>query len=92
MRDQPSLLWDLTSHHSPLVSEGPELLHLDFLNHLGGVQQFFLGLLSPAGRAHVTGVVRQRGDLYGPGALPLKDPIKDYTGYTGSHKGLFGSV
>ncbi|CAB1108042.1 unnamed protein product [Ectocarpus sp. CCAP 1310/34] len=92
MRVQPRLLWDLTSHHSPMVSEGPELLHLDFLNHLGGVQTFFLGLLSPAGRAHVTGVVRQRGGLYGPGALPLKDPIKDYTGYTGSHKGLFGSV
>lgn len=61
-------------------------------NHLGGVQTFFLSLLSPPGRAHVTGVVRQRGGLYGPGALPLKDPVKDYTGYTGSHKGLLGSV
>lgn len=30
--------------------------------------------------------------MYGAGALPLKDPVKDYSGYTGTHKGLFGSV
>ncbi|CAN0423201.1 unnamed protein product [Pylaiella littoralis] len=90
MYDQPRCLWDLTSAHSPVFSCGPELLHLDFLNHLGGVKSFFLCLLSRPRRAHVAGVIRQRRTLFGPGALPLKDPVKDYTRYTGAHKGLLG--
>lgn len=56
------------------------------------VQTFFLDLLSTAGRAHVSGVIRQRGALYGPKTLPLKDPVKSYAGYTGAHKKLFGSI
>lgn len=65
---------------------------LNHQNHLGQVQPFFLDMLSAAGRAYVSGVFRQRGALFGPGALPLKDPVKYYTGFTGAHKALFGSV
>ena len=61
-------------------------------NHLGQSQPVYLYLLSPAGRAHVTDIIRQRSKMYSAGVSPLKDPVKDYPGYTGMQKGLFGSV
>lgn len=61
-------------------------------NHLTQVQGFFLGMLSAAGRAHVSGVFRQRRQLYGPGVSPLKDAATNYAAFTGSHKALFACV
>ncbi|CBJ30620.1 hypothetical protein Esi_0204_0058 [Ectocarpus siliculosus] len=88
----PRALWDLTSMHSPMVCVGPELLRLNNLNHLGQSQTFLLDLLSPAGREHVAGIFRQGCTLLGAGVSPLKKPVKDYPGYTGAQKALFGSV
>ena len=61
-------------------------------NALGQSQTFLLDLLSPAGREHVAGIFRQGRALLGAGVLPLKNPVKDYPGYTGAQKALFGSV
>ncbi|CAM9892569.1 unnamed protein product [Ascophyllum nodosum] len=57
--DGPSALYDLVSLHQPMESCCPELLHQNHLNHLSLVHTFFIGLLSPQGRAHVSGVLRQ---------------------------------
>ena len=53
---------------------------------------FFIGLLSPQGRAHVSGVLRQGNSLYGPGVAPLKDIVKNYAALTGSHKALLATI
>ena len=63
-----------------------------FQNHLSLVHAFFIGLLSPQGRAHVSGVLRQGNSLYGPGVAPLKDIVKNYAALTGSHKALLASI
>ena len=49
-------------------------------------------MLSAEGREHVTGVLGQRGHLYGPGVVPLKDAVKNYAALTGSQKALFASI
>ena len=49
-------------------------------------------MLSFEGREHVTGVLRQGGHLYGPGVVPLKDVVKNYSALTGSQKALFASI
>lgn len=74
------------------TSYNPPFVPLLCQNHLSQVHGFFLELLSPAGRAHVSAVIRQRRALYGPGTLPLKDPITRYPGFTGAQKDLFGRV
>ena len=56
------------------------------------MHQFFVGLLSKPGRTLVSAILRQRGNLYGPGALPLKDIVTDYPSLTGSHKALLGCI
>lgn len=76
----------------PFASDSLFGSHEPLQNHLTQVQSFFLGMLSRAGRAHVAGVVRQRRRLFGPGVLPLKDIVTNYTALTGSHKALLGSV
>ena len=70
----------------------PCILYCFFQNHLSLVHTFFIGLLSPQGRAHVSGVLRQGNSLYGPGVAPLKDIVKNYAALTGSHKALLASI
>lgn len=82
----------IVPQHPPLDATLLRVTPRCLQNHLSQVHETLLGLLSAAGRTHVSGIVRQRGILYGPGALPLKDSVKNYTGFTGAHKALLGSI